>query len=269
MPGRKQRKLDSTVAALNQQHGAGAVRRANELVRPALPAHISTGIAQLDSATGCNGIPLGDVTLLSGRVTSGKTTIAYLMLANAQELTRGQQDDVAILDLAHNCDPNYLRSCGIDADHLLLMRPQPGPEVVDLLLELVRRQALRAILVNSLSDLTYQREAYRRLNAALPSLQALLRNAGCAVIFLDDPSPPWLRWLNWDRSWAVRPRAGLHIQMTRESLLEEGRDSGYSARASILHSRWPRSGHEPLIRIVVNGHVTIDGKRRTPRPARQ
>jgi hypothetical protein len=269
MPSRKQRKLENTVAALEQRHGPGVVRRASTLTCPALPARISTGIPQLDAATGCDGAPIGYITLLSGRVTSGKTTVGYLTLANAQGPTqRGQPpNDVALLDLAHNCDPNYAHSCGVDLDQLLLMRPHPGPDVVDLLLELLRGHPLRAILVNSLPDLTYNRKAYSRLNAALPLLNQRLRGAGCALIFLDDPSPRWLRWLNWDRSWAVRQRAGLHIQMRRERLLDDGRNTGYAARAAVLHSRWPRPGHEPLIQILFNGHLTIDGKTRQARPS--
>jgi hypothetical protein len=137
--------------------------------------------------------------------------------------------------------------------------------VVELLLELVRQRQLRAVLVNSLADLTSNRNGYDRLNAALPSLPHLLRHSGCALIFLDDPHPLWLRWLNWDRSWAVRQRAALHIQMKRESLIEEGQQSGYSARACVLHSRWPRLSYEPLIRILINGHITVDGKSRPTR----
>jgi hypothetical protein len=264
MPSRKKRNLESAVAALEQRHGPGVVRRASTLTRPARPPSISTGIPQLDAATGCAGLPIGYITLLSGRVTSGKTTIAYLALANAQAPAQRNQPSniVALLDLAHNCDPDYAQSCGVDLDHLLLIRPHPGPDVVALLLELLRGHPLRAILVNSLPDLTYNRPAYYRLNAALPSLNQRLRTAGCALIFLDDPSPRWLRWLHWDRSWAVRQRAALHIQMQRESLLDDGRNTGYAARAAVLHSRWPRPGHEPLIQIMFNGHLTIDGKTR-------
>lgn len=266
MPGAKQRKLDSTVALLNQRHGAGTVRKASQLAAAGAPPAISTGVAQLDAATGCNGVPLGCITLLSGRVTSGKMTLAYLILASAQVSPGGQPSPVAILDLAHNCDPDYAQGCGVDPAQLLLVRPHPGPEVVDLLSELVRRHSLQAILVNSLPDLTYHRSSYLRLNAALPALTQLVRSAGTALIFLDDVSPPWQRWLNWDRSWAVRQRAGLHLQMTRERLVETGQQWGYAARARVLHSRWPRPGYEPLIQILMNDHVTIDGQPRPVRP---
>lgn len=266
MPSAKQRKLDSAVELLNHEHGAGTVRKASQLAAVALPPCISTGIAQLDAATGCQGIPLGWITLLSGRVTSGKTTVAYLVLAQAQAPTAGPPHAVALVDLAHNCDPDYARLCGIDPAYLLLVRPQPGPAVVDLLLELIRRRSVRAIVVNSLPALTNQRPSYTRLLAALPVLTQAVRTAGCALIFLDDGSPPWQRWLNVDRSGAVRQRAGLHVEMRRERLLTEGRQWGYTARARVLHSRWPRPGHEPLIQILVNGHVTIDGQARPIHP---
>lgn len=82
--------------------------------------------------TDCGGIPLGALSLLCGRSTSGKATVAYKILALAQ---LGQA--VALLALPHTVDPEYLTRCGIDPKQLLTVQPAPGPEAVALLLDLV------------------------------------------------------------------------------------------------------------------------------------
>jgi hypothetical protein len=71
-----QRQLQQTVTALESKHGPGILRSAHDLARR-LPAHLSTSFPQLDALTGCGGIPLDSMTILSGRATAGKLTLAY------------------------------------------------------------------------------------------------------------------------------------------------------------------------------------------------
>jgi hypothetical protein len=249
------------VAALQRRYGAHALRPASDLAAPAPPPAITTGFAQLDALTGCQGIPLGALTLLSGRTTSGKTTLAFKTLAHAQQperpsARRTSLHNVALLDLNHTCDPDYLARCGVDLAHLLIVRPPPAVEAVALLLDLVRQHQLRAIVVNSLTDLTYHRAAYQRLNAALPHLAGLVRTSSCALLWLDDPSPPWLRWLNWDRSWALRRWAALHLELHHESwLTRTDQFVGYTARARVLKRRWPGPAGDAALAITFNGTV--------------
>jgi len=92
----KRRRLDSTIATIQQQYGSRAVRPARDLLQRArrdIP-HIATGFAPLDAITGCHGVPLGALTLLTGPSTSGKATIAYKILASAQS----PGADTALLD---------------------------------------------------------------------------------------------------------------------------------------------------------------------------
>ncbi|HHH41453.1 MAG TPA: hypothetical protein ENK56_05555, partial [Chloroflexi bacterium] len=81
----RRRRLEQTVARLRRRYGERAVRRAAELERERPPAGIPTGFPELDQRTGCGGIPRGRLTLLSGRTTSGKLTLAYKVLAQAQD----------------------------------------------------------------------------------------------------------------------------------------------------------------------------------------
>jgi RecA/RadA recombinase len=131
----KRRQLQSTVAALQRRYGAQAIRPASDLPTPAPPPAITTGFAQLDALTGCRGIPLGALTLLSGCTTSGKTTLAFKTLAHAQQpepasARRTALHNVARLDLNHTCDPDYLARCGVDLAHLLIVLPLPDLEPV-------------------------------------------------------------------------------------------------------------------------------------------
>ena len=79
--------------------------------------------------------PARITTIFSGRTTSGKLTLAFKTLAGAQQRAGGEQ--VAILDLTRQSDPDYLARCGVDLDRLLIARPSPGPGVVDLLVDLL------------------------------------------------------------------------------------------------------------------------------------
>lgn len=186
-PSRRQQRLDQAVALLRQQYGESILRRASELGRVAVPPHIRTGFAELDALTGCAGVPLDGLTILGGRTTSGKLTVAYKVLANAQA---SRPLPVALLDLTHSSDPDYLARCGVVLPGLLLLRPRSGVEAVNLLLELVQSRQVQAVLVDGLPDLGTERAALRHLNRSLPALQRLLHGSGCGVLLLDEPHPP-------------------------------------------------------------------------------
>lgn len=81
----KRRVLESTVALLQHRYGAQAIQRAADVAQPKKPESVATGFAALDAITGCQGIPLGALTLLSGAATSGIVTLAYKVLLHAQQ----------------------------------------------------------------------------------------------------------------------------------------------------------------------------------------
>jgi recombination protein RecA len=227
------------------------------MAQPPVIPHIVTGFDALDAMTGCGGIPLAAITLLSGRTTSGKLTVAYKLLASAQRDLYGQTAHaVALLDLSRTADPDYLARCGLDLDALLVGRPQPGPEAVALLGDLLQTQRLRAVVVDSLADLAADRESLTLLHATLGKLQQRLRVAGTALVMLDDPQPPWLRWFNLDNSSKVRWCAAVHIEMQRERWLREGGSMvGYRSQARLLKSRWVYGLRSATVEIVFNGTV--------------
>ena len=234
----KQKRLDSVMAALDARYGPGLLRKASELRRP-LPAHVATGFAQLDALTGCGGVPLGWMSVLSGRSTSGKLTLAFKVLAAAQGQSKRQS--VALVDLNHTSDPDYLQRAGVDLERLLIVRPNLDPQAVDLLVDLVHSRKLRVVIINGLADLQSELGVYRYLVRSLGRIHQALRRTNCALVWIDEPSPAWLRWFNLDRSGAVRGFAALHVEMQWEAWLEQaGQITGYRAQARLLKSRWAR-----------------------------
>ncbi len=275
MSSSKRRRLENTVTILQRQYGPQAVRKGSDLLRPAPPPHVTTGFPALDAVTGCGGIPLGACTLLSGHATSGKLTLAYKILANAQRGERSQRarHGVALIDLTHSSDADYLARCGVDLERLLLVRPTPDVHPIHLAQELVRSRRLRMVLVDNLGDLAAQalappagtgpeqkasqRLPARQLGMELYKLAHLLRDSGCGLLLLDEPSPPWLRWLRLDRSWPARQVAALHIELRRERWLTTaaGELAGYQADAHVLKSRWATGGRRASVDVQFNGTV--------------
>lgn len=252
MGGSRRRKLEQTVALLQQQYGDHALRRASELHIQAVP-HITTGFDELDALTGCGGVPQGWITLLSGRTTSGKLTLAYKTLLHAQaEFNAG----VALVDLTRSSDPDYLARCGVDLNRLLFARPQSGEQAVELLLDLARSRRFRAILLDGLAEIAGERRQIRTFNRNLAGLQRYLRASGSALLIVDELQPPWKRWLGLQASFDVEQWAALHISLERERWLDQGeRLRGYRARARLLKSRWARRGGRARLEIRFNGTV--------------
>ena len=250
---RQRRQLEHTVAALEARHGAGVLRRASEIVT--LVPHLSTGFLHLDALTGCGGIPLGAMTLLSGVSTSGKLTVAYKTIANAQQAYPKQV--VALVDLHASADPDYLVRAGVDMERLLLVRPALDRQAIDVLVDLATSRKVRLLVVSSLADLQQDHAVYRHLTATLGRLSQALRSTRSALVWIDDPTAPWLRWLNLDQSKTVRQFAALHIEMQLERWLTNTSSvvCGYAARAKLHKSRWTRAHRSVSLAVKFNGTI--------------
>ncbi|HEY3341710.1 MAG TPA: hypothetical protein VGK81_06815, partial [Anaerolineae bacterium] len=230
------------------------IQPAAEMPRQAIPPHVATGFKQLDAITGCGGVPLSAITLFSGPTTSGKMTLAYKVLANAQESLSRRKRNVAILDLTCTANPDYLARCGVDLEYLLFARAPSPLQAVDAVFDLARGgQSL--LLVDGLGDLLRDRATARYFDSALPELKMMLAGLSCAVIFVDEVRPPWLRHLKLDSS-AILHSAALHVELRRERWIERERELiGYGALAQVVKTRWGRSGQTAPVEIIFNGTV--------------
>jgi hypothetical protein len=243
MPTPHKQRLHKTITALQGKHGAEIIDTGPSLLQRLLaPPHISTGFPCLDALTGCKGIPIGHLTLLTGRTTSGKLTLSYSILANAQGTSAQRKDKVAILDVVGTSNPDYIVRRGVDLNHTLFVRPPRPEHAVQLLFDLLRSYGLKVLLVNGLGSLLVSRQITHAFDAVLPRITQALRSARCALVCLDEPDPPWLRTRGV--SSALPHQLSLHLEFERLGWLtdagaEQNRAiTGCVSRAHLIKSRW-------------------------------
>jgi RecA/RadA recombinase len=251
----RNRTLDSAVAALQRRYGTQAIRRGIERASKP-PLAVSTGFPHLDALTGCNGVPLGALTLLSGRATSGKLTLAYKLLAHAQARFGQAAGVVALVDMHQTADPDYLVRCGVDLARLLLVRPATNARAVHLIVDLARSRQATLVVVDSLAELLNERATRQTLTGHLRRLPPLVRAANCGLVLIDEQRPLWLRRLADGARRDLYRQMALHLELTRDQWLTRGEQvTGYRAQAEVVHSRWSPSGGKTAIAIVFNGTV--------------
>jgi recombination protein RecA len=188
----RQKNLEVALEHITKHHGNGAIMRLGQNKKADVPA-IPTGSLSLDLAVGVGGIPCGRITEIYGPESSGKTTLALTVAANAQK--RG--GTVAFIDAEHALDPAYARKIGVDLDSLLVSQPDSGEQALEIVELLVQSNAVDVIIVDSVAALVPRAELegnmgdhHVGLQARLMS-QALRKLTGCvnrsrtALIFIN------------------------------------------------------------------------------------
>ena len=135
----KSRAVDSAISQIEKQFGKGSIMKlgTKEAVVPI--SVISTGSISFDAALGCGGIPRGQVIEIFGPESSGKTTIALQIIAEAQK----QGGMAAFVDAEHALDPIYAKRLGVDVDNLLVSQPDYGEQALDAIVRPAHRPRLR------------------------------------------------------------------------------------------------------------------------------
>jgi recombination protein RecA len=143
-PGAKKDALATALAQIEKQFGKGAVMKLGDNAAMQVEA-ISTGSLGLDMALGVGGVPRGRIVEVYGPESSGKTTLALHILAEAQK----QGGEVAFIDVEHALDPVYAEALGVDINNLLVSQPDTGEQAMEICEALVRSGAIDAIVVDS------------------------------------------------------------------------------------------------------------------------
>ncbi|PSR04476.1 MAG: DNA recombination/repair protein RecA [Bacteroidetes bacterium SW_8_64_56] len=149
----KEQALDLAVEQIQRDHGEGAIMRLSDDPHQEVDA-IPTGSLALDDALGVGGVPRGRITEIFGPESSGKTTLATHIVAEAQK----QGGTCAFIDAEHAFDPNYAEQLGVDTDELLISQPDTGEQALNITDTLVRSGALDVIAIDSVSALVPQAE---------------------------------------------------------------------------------------------------------------
>ncbi len=230
----KRAQLDSAITKLQQRWGSSAVLQARTV--QSRPAAIPTGFSQLDNILGVGGIPVNSITLLRGKITSGKRTLAYMILRHAQYSSPDRLQSVSILDLARSTDYDFAARCGIHLDHLFISTPESARKGIDALLDMVRSRQLRAILLDHITLIQEEQADWRYFTENLSQLNVLLRNSNCALIFLDEAGNDHARA-------AIGAQIALHLELDRERWIEDTDEfRGYQSRARVLRTKRGRVG---------------------------
>ena len=151
--GDKKAALETALAQIEKQFGKGAVMKLGANVAMQVDS-ISTGSLGLDLALGVGGLPRGRIIEVYGPESSGKTTLALHVLAEAQKAG----GEVAFIDVEHALDPAYTRALGVDIDSLLVSQPDTGEQAMEICEALVRSGAIDAIVVDSVAAMVPKAE---------------------------------------------------------------------------------------------------------------
>lgn len=188
----KKKALETAVAQIERAYGKGSIMRLGEDVGVAVDA-IPTGSLSLDIALGIGGVPKGRIIEIYGPESSGKTTLALHIAAQAQK--RG--GEVAFIDAEHALDPSYAKALGVDIDSMLISQPDTGEQGLEICEMLVRSGAIDVVVVDSVAALTPRAEIEgdmgdshvgllaRLMSQALRKLAGSIAKTNCVVIFIN------------------------------------------------------------------------------------
>jgi len=188
----KQKALDMALNQIEKQFGKGSVMKLGDSVGVPVDV-IPTGCLELDIALGVGGIPRGRIIEVYGPESSGKTTVALHMVAEAQKLGGA----AAFIDAEHALDPTYASNLGVDIDNLYVSQPDTGEQALEITEALVRSGAIDIIVIDSVAALVPKAEIdgemgqshvglqARLMSQALRKLAGIVSKSGTATVFIN------------------------------------------------------------------------------------
>ncbi|MBE6755192.1 MAG: recombinase RecA [Ruminococcaceae bacterium] len=188
----KQKALETALLQIEKQYGKGAVMRLGQSANANIEA-ISTGSISLDAATGIGGLPKGRIIEIYGPESSGKTTLALHVVAEAQKAG----GEAAFVDAEHALDAVYAKNLGVDIDSLLVAQPDSGEQALEITEALVRSGAIDVIVVDSVAALVPRAEIdgemgdshvglhARLMSQALRKLAPAVAKSNTVIVFIN------------------------------------------------------------------------------------
>lgn len=184
--------LDQTIAQIEKQFGKGSIMRLGDTVKENIDV-FSTGCLTLDLALGIGGVPRGRIVEIYGPESSGKTTVALHVCAEAQK----QGCVAAFIDAEHALDPVYAQKLGVNINDLFVSQPDNGEQALDIVESLVRSGGVDLVIVDSVAALTPKAEIdgemgdthvgllARLMSQAMRKLTAIINKSNTCVIFIN------------------------------------------------------------------------------------
>ena len=188
----KKTALDGALKQIEKKYGAGAVMRLGQTKTLNVDA-IPTGSMTLDMALGIGGVPRGRIVEIYGPESSGKTTVALSIVAQAQKAG----GEAAFIDVEHALDPVYAQALGVNINDLLVSQPDSGEQALEIAEALIRSGAIDAIVLDSIAAMTTRAEIdgemgdlhvgqlARLMSQAMRKLTAAISKSNCVAIFIN------------------------------------------------------------------------------------
>ncbi len=188
----KKAALASAIKVIEKKYGAGAVMRLGQTDTLKVDA-IPTGSMTLDLALGIGGVPRGRIVEIYGPESSGKTTVALSIIAEAQKMG----GEAAFVDVEHALDPVYAKALGVDIDNLLVSQPDSGEQALEIAEALIRSGAIDVIVLDSIAAMTTRAEIdgdmgdshvgqlARLMSQAMRKLTSAISKSNCVAIFIN------------------------------------------------------------------------------------
>ncbi len=246
----KKKAIEAAILQIEKQFGKGSIMKLGESGKKIEVGVIPTGSLSLDIATGIGGIPRGRITEIYGAESSGKTTMALYMVAEAQKLG----GVAAFIDAEHALDVNYARKLGVNVDDLLVSQPDTGEQALEIAEVLARSGAVDIIVIDSVAALVPKAELEgemddqhvglqaRLMSKAMRKLTAAISRSNTAVVFINQTrmkigitygAPE-----TTPGGMALKFFASLRMEIRRGGQIKEGTDVlGHRVRVKIVKNK--------------------------------
>ncbi len=250
MSTQKAKALELAMGQIERDFGNGTVMRLGDFNLGSEIESISTGSISLDVALGIGGIPRGRVIEIFGSESSGKTTLAYHIMAQAQRLG----GEAAYIDAEHALDPGYAAKCGIDTESLLISQPDSAEQALEICEYLVRSGAVDIVVIDSVAALVPRTELEgdmgdthvglqaRLMSQALRKLTSAISRSNTSVVFINQiREKVGVVWGNPEVTpggRALKFYSSVRIDLRRLESLKQGTDIvGSRVRARIVKNK--------------------------------